>query len=118
MRTTLAAAALLAVGALLGWLAAPGRFATETRAQDKATAKPPAETSQRPADEKAIREAAQALARAFEKGDAKAVAAFWTEDGEYVEEGGAPVRGRDALAKAYADFFAKRPAVKAEAKTE
>ena len=68
----------------------------------------------RPADEQAIRAAAQAFVRAFEKGDANAVAAAWTEEGEYVDEDGTPVRGRAALAKAYADFFAKRRELKAE----
>jgi uncharacterized protein (TIGR02246 family) len=76
------------------------------------------DASSRPADEKAIREAAQGLARAFEKGDAKAMAAFWTEEGEYVDESGTPVRGRAALEKAYLDFFAKRPELKVESKTD
>jgi arylsulfatase len=40
MRTTLPAAAVLAAGALLGWLAASGRLA-ETLAQDKKAADPP-----------------------------------------------------------------------------
>ena len=72
----------------------------------------------RPADEQAIREATQAFARAFEKGDAQAVGALFTEEAEYIDEDGAPVRGRAALAKAYTDFFAKRQELKAEAKTE
>jgi len=73
--------------------------------------------STRPADEKAIRDAAQALARAFEKGDAQAVANLWTEEGEYIDENAPPIHGRAALAKAYSDFFAKRPEIKVEAKT-
>ena len=85
-------------------------------AQNKPT--PTGDTSSRTADEKAIREAAQGLARAFEKGDAKAMSAFWTEEGQYVDESGAPVRGRAALEKAYAEFFAKRPELKVEAKTD
>jgi hypothetical protein len=36
VRTPLAAAALLAAGTLLGWLAAAARPGTEARAQDKA----------------------------------------------------------------------------------
>ena len=74
--------------------------------------------SGRPRDETAIREASQALARAFEKGDAKEVAGFWTAEGEYVDEGGEPVHGRAALEKAYAGFFAKRPELKVESRTE
>lgn len=72
----------------------------------------------RPTDEQAIRSAAQSLAHAFEKGDAKALAACFTEEGEYIDENANPVRGRAALAKAYAEFFAKRPEVKVESKTE
>src|SRR5262245_22307443 len=75
---------------------------------------PTADTAPRPADEKAIREAAQGLARAFEKGDAKAISAFWTEEGEYIDEGGTPIQGRAALEKAYSTFFAKRPELKTE----
>src|SRR5262245_57001454 len=50
----------------------------------------PGGAASRGADEAAIRAAAQALARAFEKGDARAVAAAWTEDGEYVNEDNQP----------------------------
>jgi uncharacterized protein (TIGR02246 family) len=104
-RTTIAVAAV-------GFLAAAGWiFAQQAPA-------PPGSPAQRPADEAAIREASQALARAFEKGDAKAVAAFWTEEGEYVDEGDKAVRGRAALEKAYADFFANRPELKVESKTD
>src|SRR6266542_2508240 len=39
-RTTLAAAALLAIGILLGWLAASGRLAPDVQAQDKVPAQP------------------------------------------------------------------------------
>jgi uncharacterized protein (TIGR02246 family) len=85
-------------------------------AQDR-PAPPAGETPQRPADEAAIREASQALARAFEKGDAKAVAGAWTEEGEYSDDQGKKVRGRAALEKAYAEFFAKRPELKVESKT-
>lgn len=85
-------------------------------AQDK-PATPPSGPP-RPADEAAISEASQAFARAFETGDAAAFAALWTEEGEYLDEGGEPVRGKAAIAKGYADFFAKRADVKAESKTD
>ncbi|WP_232056109.1 YybH family protein [Tuwongella immobilis] len=85
--------------------------ATEAPAADApTTATPPAPMNPaRAADDAAIRETATALAKAFEKGDAKAVAAFWTAEGEYVEEGSDPIRGQAAIEKAYAAFFAKRP---------
>src|SRR5438128_74057 len=67
-----------------------------------------AKDGDRPADRAAVREATGRFARAFEKGDAAAVAAQFTETGEYDNDDGPPIRGRAALAKAYADFFAKR----------
>jgi uncharacterized protein (TIGR02246 family) len=77
-----------------------------------------ASQTSRAADEKTIRESAQALAAAFEKGDAAAFAKFWTPEGEYCDEGSEPVRGRAALVKSYTDFFAKRTGATASAKTE
>ena len=83
-------------------------------AQDK----PPKTEPARPDEEKLIREASEGLARAFEKGDAKAIADFFTEEGEYHDEGHDVIRGREALAKAYADFFAKRKEVKVQNKVD
>ena len=81
-------------------------------AQDK---QPKAEPA-RPGDDKAIREASESFARAFEKGDANAFTAAFTEEGEYQDEDRDAVRGREALAKAYSDFFAKRKEVKVQGK--
>jgi uncharacterized protein (TIGR02246 family) len=74
--------------------------------------------STRKADEADIRKVSEALARAFEKGDAKAVGAFFTAEGEYVDEDSQPLSGRAALEKAYAQFFAKREAVKVVSKID
>ncbi|HEY1376924.1 MAG TPA: SgcJ/EcaC family oxidoreductase [Gemmataceae bacterium] len=71
----------------------------------------------RPADRAAVREATRQFARAFEKGDANAVAALFTETGEYHDGDDSTVRGRAALAKAYAEFFAKRADLKLESKS-
>lgn len=57
----------------------------------------------------AVRKTADAFAAAFNKGDAKAMAAFWTKDGEYVGPDGETVRGRAAIEKDYAEFFKKNP---------
>ena len=46
--------------------------------------------------------------------DPKAVVAFWTPDGEYVGPDGTTIRGREALARAYAGFLAKNPKLKVE----
>jgi uncharacterized protein (TIGR02246 family) len=76
------------------------------------------QSSSRPQDEAAIRAASEAFARAFEKGDANAIASLFTEEGAYVEEGGKRIHGRAALAKAYSEFVAKRPELKVESKTD
>jgi uncharacterized protein (TIGR02246 family) len=61
------------------------------------------------ADRKAIKEATQAFLKAFESGDAKAVASHWTPEGEYTTDDGTTLRGRDAIEKAYTTLFAKKP---------
>jgi uncharacterized protein (TIGR02246 family) len=72
----------------------------------------------READDAAIRKVSAEFARAISAGDAKTVAAFWTESGEYRADEAAPIQGRAALEKAYAEFLAKRPKVFAEAKID
>jgi uncharacterized protein (TIGR02246 family) len=66
----------------------------------------------READLQGIHKAAMAFRAAFEKGDAKAVANFWTEQGEYISDDGTIFHGRDAIAKAYAALFLKNPKLK------
>lgn len=73
-----------------------------------------ATTPMQAAEEKAIRETAEAFSAAFNKGDAKAVAALWTADCEYVDNAGRIFRGRDAIEREYATFFAAHPKVKIE----
>jgi uncharacterized protein (TIGR02246 family) len=65
-----------------------------------------------------VRKSAAAFVEAFNKGDAKKVAAFWTENGEYVNPDGTTFRGRAALEKAYSEFFKKNPRSKLEVKID
>jgi uncharacterized protein (TIGR02246 family) len=63
-----------------------------------------------PADDlTAIRAGSEAFLAAFNKGDAKRVASFWIEDGQYIDDAGRQFAGRDAIEKAYAEFFAGNP---------
>jgi uncharacterized protein (TIGR02246 family) len=103
---------LLAVVGILA-MVATGLIIAQEKPATEAGAK-----IERKDDDTAIREAAQAFARAFEKGDAKAVGQFFTEEGEYRDDSGEVVNGRAGLEKAYAAFFAKRPELKAEVKTK
>ncbi len=56
-----------------------------------------------PADSKR----AQEFIAAFNRGDAKALAAFWMPDGTYVDQDGVEVKGREALEKMYEHLFAE-----------
>ncbi len=55
---------------------------------------------------------AQAFIAAFNKGDAKAVAGFWTPDGDYTDQVGRKFKGRVALEKLYTKVFAERKGAK------
>ncbi len=74
--------------------------------------------SSRDADREAILQSARDFTAAFEKGDAKAVAALWTEHAEYESEDGTILRGRTAIQDAFAAHFKGRPAAKMEIQAE
>jgi uncharacterized protein (TIGR02246 family) len=59
----------------------------------------------------ALRETSREFVTAFNRGDAKAVAALWTEDGEYVDDAGRVFSGRESIEKEYAAFFAANKGV-------
>jgi len=108
--TTCGAVLLLAGGA---WV-----WGVDQPVQPSKTGAPPAAAeNDRPADRDAVRDATRQFGRAFEKGDAAAVAASFTESGEYLNDEAPPIHGRAALAKAYADFFAKKVDLKIESKS-
>jgi uncharacterized protein (TIGR02246 family) len=103
---------------LVAFLAVQGRSSGENKVAEPGktpAAKPeaPRETT-RAADEAAIRKATADFIKTVEKGDAKAVAAAWTEEGEYLGEDGTTIRGRAAIEAAYARAFAKNKQVKVE----
>ena len=54
----------------------------------------------------AIQKQAEAFIKAFENGDAKGVAACWAEDGTYAALSGPELKGREAILKAFTEFFA------------
>jgi uncharacterized protein (TIGR02246 family) len=55
---------------------------------------------------------AKAFTDAFQQGDAKAVAAFWAEDGDYVDLNGRHLEGRTAIETAFKDFFKENKGLK------
>lgn len=85
--------------AAVGLIALAGYTARPTVAQ------PP--KSGNPADEAALLKNAEAFVEAFGKGDAKALAAFWTPDGDFTDLTGVKLVGREAIEKSYAELFAE-----------
>jgi uncharacterized protein (TIGR02246 family) len=69
-------------------------------------------------DEKALRQIQSAFVKAFNAGDAKALAAFWAPDGEFVDAEGRSFRGRGAIEKEFAAFFAESKGVTLQVTTD
>src|SRR5262245_59209751 len=63
-------------------------------------------------DTAAVRKVIEDFAAAFQKGDAAAAAALLTPGAELIPDDVDPLRGRDAIQKAFTDHFAKTPRVK------
>jgi uncharacterized protein (TIGR02246 family) len=73
--------------------------------------------SARPQDDNADAKSAiakngEAFIGAFHKGDAKALAAFWTEDGDYTDQHGKHLKGRAAIEKAFQYHFSQHEGLK------
>jgi uncharacterized protein (TIGR02246 family) len=74
----------------------------------------PMVTQQQAADEQAIRETGAAFMKAYGEADAKAVAAHFSADAEYVDEQGTVFQGRPAIEESLAAFFAENPGCQLE----
>jgi uncharacterized protein (TIGR02246 family) len=83
--------------------------------------------AQKPADEEKNQSAqpdqktdddARKYEEAYNKGDAKTLAGFYSEDVDYIDQDGAEVRGRDAMEKLLADNFQQNPGAKLAITTE
>src|SRR5262245_49626279 len=76
-----------------------------------------ADAEPKPADSPevaAVRRTAVEFVKVFNLGDAKAVADYWTKEGEYIGPDGEAIHGRAAIAKGYTEFFKKNPKAKLE----
>jgi uncharacterized protein (TIGR02246 family) len=63
-------------------------------------------------EEEALVKNGEAFVAAFDKGDAKALAAFWTEDGDYVDQAGHHHKGRKAIQELYEKLFKEHKGLK------
>jgi uncharacterized protein (TIGR02246 family) len=102
--------AVLAVGA---WYPSAG----QDKAPPAAPAKP-AEEKPAPPEVAAVREVNRLFAEAFNRGDARAIAALWAENGEYDGPDAERLRGREAIRKAYTDFFKQNPKAALEGRVD
>lgn len=98
---------------------------TTTTAQQKAQPSQPAAEVSSPATavhasqanqegERAIRLTAEAVARAYNAGDAKALAALFAPDAEIVNEQGHAVGGQEAIQRTFAGIFEAHPKTRIE----
>jgi uncharacterized protein (TIGR02246 family) len=78
-------------------------------AKQAIAAQPGAGEGDRTADRAAVQKAADSFIKAFDGGDPKAVASFWTDQGEFIAGDDLTLRGRAAIEKAYVQFFTKYP---------
>jgi uncharacterized protein (TIGR02246 family) len=73
---------------------------------------PASAANQGAGDKETIFSNAKSFVDAFEKGDAKAVAVFWAEDGDYVDLDGRHLQGRTAIEDAFKEFFKENKGLK------
>lgn len=90
----------------------------ETEGQSTQAASESAAASTEKQAEEEIRKAAAEFARAFEAGDAKTVAASFTKKGEYTDDQGVELRGREEIEKAYAEHFKNSPKARMKLKID
>ena len=70
------------------------------------------------ADEAAIRANIEQFVKAYNAGDAKAVAALFTADGQIEDKDGNVSEGREAIAKTFGELFAATPKKRIEVSVE
>jgi uncharacterized protein (TIGR02246 family) len=69
-------------------------------------------------DKAAIQRNGEAFVEAFHKGDARALAAFWTPNGDYTDETGRHLKGSAAIEKAFEKYFAENKGLKLRIESE
>ena len=96
------------------WLVLAATIAGLSICAGTALAVPPRQTPKTPevTNEAAIRASAVAFAKAFDRGDAKALAAMWTAYGSVADDEGEILKGRTAIEDKYAGFFKAYPGAK------
>ncbi len=110
MRTILTTAAVALASVSMAFAVGPqeatsGGSPAKPAAATAASAPGPAHQQ----DEKAIRLAVEAVAKAYIAGDAKAIASLFVADGEIVSEEGQSTQGREGIKQVFAGIFKEHP---------
>ena len=110
MRTILTTAAVALASVSMAFAVGPqeatsGGSPAKPAAATAASAPGPAHQQ----DEKAIRLAVEAVAKAYNAGDAKAIASLFVADGEIVSEEGQSTQGREGIKQVFAGIFKEHP---------
>jgi uncharacterized protein (TIGR02246 family) len=71
-----------------------------------------------PKDREALAKKGEAFVELFHKGDAAGLAAFFTPDGEHVDESGRTLKGRNAIEAALKEMFAANKGLKLRVESE
>ena len=90
------------------WFIAPLALAAGLSAQPAAAAEP----LDKAKEEAALQKNAEAFVEAFDSGDAKALAAFFTEDADLIDQDGRHIQGRKAIEAVYAKLFSETKGAK------
>jgi uncharacterized protein (TIGR02246 family) len=104
----ISAAILLLAGCAAWWEAE----ADQNRQPLAKRSNPPPAPSAEAIDLAAIEGSADAFTEAYQRGDARAIAALFTPEGEFVDGLGRVLHGREAIEAAFADAFAESPGAK------
>jgi len=93
--------------------------AQEKGSAEKSADQPPPEAAKAESPEiAAVRDLNRLFREAYNRGDAKAIAALWTRDGEYDGVEAEPIKGQAAIEAIYARFFKENPNAELQGKTE
>ena len=104
-KSILVLAGLALVGLSIGFMAAQEKAGRDTNREGDPGQGKKDQDPKREADKQAIDKLTKDSIKAFENKDAAALVTNWTADGEFIRNDGAPIRGRDDVQKAYAEYF-------------
>ncbi len=113
-RMILGLAVAVSAAVLVSGGRAPSLTNTPAAQQEKATAQP----AKADGAEAGIKKITAEYAKAFNAADAKAAAALWTDEGEYVGADDETVTGRAAIEKSLAELFKEHPKATVDVRVE